>query len=453
MRAAAMERELASMRVGILVPLSDSRSGTYQHIRTLLGTLGELAHEGLLGGVVILTNQPQHPVLRESRGDGVFVVSAPLFFNEPPTLRSRLRKVARAVAPPWFRLAVRHVRNRIRPAIEPNAVAASTFLLADPVDHRLSKAAQCLDIDLLVVPYQADTAYRTGVRSVMFVLDIQHRLHPEFPEVSADGEWEARERVHANAAKHVAVLVADSEVGREDLLSAYAGCGLTEERVAVLPFLPSLNMRDEATLDEREAVRTKHRLPESYAFYPASFWPHKNHQRLVQAVALLRHQLGLDVPLVLCGSHSGELAGATFTKLMSSARDLDVLDLVQYIGRVDDEDLSALYAGATLLAMPTFFGPTNIPIVEAWCAGCPVITSDIRGVREQVGDAGILVDPESPVDIAAGIASVWDQPELRAALADRGSLKLERYSTDRYRRDLAQILAKAASIPKPDGVH
>ena len=87
-----------------------------------------------------------------------------------------------------------------------------------------------------------------------------------------------------------------------------------------------------------------------------------------------------------------------------------------------------LYAGAVGLVMPTFFGPTNIPMLEAWAFGCPVLTSDIRGIREQVGNAAILVNPRSEEAIADGIYHLWTDENLRRILADRGRRRLASYT-------------------------
>ena len=75
-------------------------------------------------------------------------------------------------------------------------------------------------------------------------------------------------------------------------------------------------------------------------------------------------------------------------------------------------DMSALYAEAAGLVMPTFFGPTNIPVLEAFALGCPVVTSDIRGIREQTDGAAILVDPRSPEAIADGLRRLLSSSEL-----------------------------------------
>ena len=105
--------------------------------------------------------------------------------------------------------------------------------------------------------------------------------------------------------------------------------------------------------------------------------------------------------------------------------------------------MSALYSGAVALVMPTFFGPTNIPVLEAWAFGCPVLTSDIRGIREQADDAAFLVNPRSVESIAEGIYRVWIDENLRCALTRAGSRRLSSYTVDDFRNRLIEIVEEA----------
>ncbi len=298
-------------------------------------------------------------------------------------------------------------------------------------------------IDLLVFTADADLAPRAGVPYVVAVHDIQHRLHPEFPEVSADGEWDRREARLRPLIEGAAVLLVDSEVGREDLLEAYGDTGIAPEAVRPLPFLPAhyLSGADTSPV-ARERVRAELRLPERFLFYPAQFWPHKNHRRIVEALALLA-EAGLRVPVVFAGTHAGELRERTFAELMAAAAEAGVDDLVHATGYVPDEAMAALYADAIALVMPTYFGPTNIPVLEAFGLGCPVITSDIRGVREQAGDAALLVDPGSAEAIAGAIRRIVTEPDLAGELAERGRARLAAYTRDDYLALLGEALAEA----------
>jgi len=132
-----------------------------------------------------------------------------------------------------------------------------------------------------------------------------------------------------------------------------------------------------------------------------------------------------------------------FRSVQEAMRRLGLEERVLSLGYVPDGDMSALYAGAVALIMPTFFGPTNIPVLEAWSFGCPVLTSDIRGIREQVGDAAVLVDPRSVESIADGIRRLWTDEGLRAALAERGRRRLQSYTPADFRARLADILDEA----------
>jgi glycosyltransferase involved in cell wall biosynthesis len=282
--------------------------------------------------------------------------------------------------------------------------------------------------DIMLYPTPLPLSFEAGVPYVMAIHDLQHRLQPEFPEVSADGEWERREYLFRNAARHAELLLADSEVGKEDILNCYGSFGATPDRVKVLPFLPASYLSAEANESQREKVRLNYQLPDRYLFYPAQFWPHKNHVRIVKALDLLKKEYHLNIPIIFCGSHVNKIREQTFHEVNSTVNRLGLNDQVRYLGYAPAEDMSVLYGEATALIMPTFFGPTNIPVLEAWAFGCPVLTSDIRGVREQAGDAALLVDPRSVESIADAIRRLWTDDNLSVTLAERGRQRLAAYT-------------------------
>jgi glycosyltransferase involved in cell wall biosynthesis len=315
------------------------------------------------------------------------------------------------------------------------------YLDPETVRHDLGLEAwfQPLRLDLMLYPVPTVSAFEISVPYVAAVHDLQHRIQPTFPEVSANGEAEAREYLFRNLVRSALLVVVDSTAGKEDVLEFY-GAHIDSERVKILPFAPPRYV-----FEPSAPPRDVHRvfdLPERYLFYPAQFWPHKNHARLVEAVALLRER-GLDVTLALSGTHDGELRTRTYADVKRLARERGVEDHVRMLGYVPDADMPALYAGAVALAMPTFFGPTNIPVLEAWAAGCPVLTSDLRGIREQVGDAALLADPRSTEALADGIARLWEHDELCVSLAELGRQRLAELTPERYRERLAAILDDA----------
>jgi glycosyltransferase involved in cell wall biosynthesis len=193
-------------------------------------------------------------------------------------------------------------------------------------------------------------------------------------------------------------------------------------------------------------VRRRYSLPDKYLFYPAQLWPHKNHLRIVEALALVRRTDGIELDLVLVGSTAGDLRGATWNDVQALASANGLRDRIHHLGYVSADELAALYRSAVALVMPTFFGPTNIPILEAWGSDCPVITSDIRGVREQAGDAALLVDPESSEAIAAAIRRLATERGLSDTLRERGRMRLAAYTRADYAARLSDILDQVESL-------
>lgn len=417
------------MRVGIVPSLNPSAGGVYQYTLTILEALAALSQQGQEEEYILFTRAEYEPLVANLNGVHWSQVSL-----QPPTFKEQVLDVLRIwVGEGWLRQAWRSMRQR------------TTRPDPERIRRRPEFAQWFKRHGVEWVLYTAPTAlsFEAGLPYVMPVHDLQHRLQPEFPEVSANGGWERREYLFRNGTRYATLILADSEVGKEDILEFYGPYGVTPDRVKVLPFLPANYLSVDVPESGRVRVRQAYRLPERYLFYPAQFWPHKNHARIVQALGLLKEEGGDEIHVVFCGSYTGEIREQTFQEAMTLAHRLGVTHQVHYLGYVPDKDMSGLYAEAVSLVMPTFFGPTNIPILEAWAFGCPVLTSDIRGVREQVGDAGLLVDHRSVEAIAEGIYRLWTSEALRRELIERGRQRLARYTPEDFRRRLADIIQEA----------
>jgi glycosyltransferase involved in cell wall biosynthesis len=113
---------------------------------------------------------------------------------------------------------------------------------------------------------------------------------------------------------------------------------------------------------------------------------------------------------------------------------------VHILGFVPSDDMAALYQNAFALTFMTFFGPDNLPPLEAFAIGCPVIASNVSGAREQLGDAALLVDPKSPEQIADAIFTLYNSPDLRKTLIDRGSERAQQWTGLDFIRGIFSVL-------------
>jgi glycosyltransferase involved in cell wall biosynthesis len=265
---------------------------------------------------------------------------------------------------------------------------------------------------------------------VTIVWDLQHRLQPVFPEVSAGGEWEKRERDFGVRLRRASAIVCGTQTGRREIAAFYQ---VPEPRIHVLP-QPTPRWALEAAPQDDAQVRRRFGLDGEYLLYPAQFWPHKNHANLLLALRRL-HDDGLALSLALVGSDKGN-AGRT----AALARRLGLERHVRFLGFVSIPELVALYRGARALSYPSFFGPDNLPPLEAFALGCPVVAAEVSGAREQLGDAALLVDATRPEELARALATVHRDEGLRAALVARGRERAARWTGADYVRGVFRIL-------------
>jgi glycosyltransferase involved in cell wall biosynthesis len=103
-------------------------------------------------------------------------------------------------------------------------------------------------------------------------------------------------------------------------------------------------------------------------------------------------------------------------------------------GFVDDEDLPALYSGASVFAFPSLYEGFGLPPLEAMACGTPVVTSNRSSLPEVVGDAGLLVNPLDIEALASAIDRLLTDPELSAGLIQRGLIRAASFSWTRTAR-------------------
>jgi len=258
-----------------------------------------------------------------------------------------------------------------------------------------------------------------------------HRYEPGFPEVSERGEYESREFHFGETVRWSRGVIVDSNVGKRQLVESYHA---DPEKVFVLPYIAPMYFYS-GTDTETDAVAHRYGLPKKFFFYPAQFFQHKNHASLVPGVERTRESHP-DVRLVLVGAKDRN----SHEEVRALVSRLNLAENVLFLGYVPDRDMPALYRLARALVMPTYFGPTNIPQLEAFATGCPVATSRIYGIPEQVGDAALLFDPASIDEIHACLEKLWTDDSLCAELSRKGRDRAARWGPPQFAARLREII-------------
>jgi glycosyltransferase involved in cell wall biosynthesis len=274
---------------------------------------------------------------------------------------------------------------------------------------------------------------RCDLPYIFTVLDIEHASQPWFPEVSAGGIWERREQHFSRYVRKATRVIAPNVAGRDQIARHYR---IEPDRVLCLGHPTPTFARDAARQDPLPRARVDQLgVRGSYLLYPAQFWPHKNHATLLRVVSELSAEGGAPYELVLVGSDKrGQLA---YVQELASAA--GITELVHFLGFVGTEELVALYQHAHALTYVSFFGPENLPPLEAFALGCPVIAADVPGAREQLGDAAIMVSPTGAGEIAQAVRRL-EETVVRRDLAARGRERAASLTPEAYVRGVLNFL-------------
>lgn len=265
---------------------------------------------------------------------------------------------------------------------------------------------------------------------IFTIWDLSHRDFVEFPEVYHNNEFNNREFLYRNAIHKAVAVITDSEYGRNNAIAYY---NASPHRIYACHFTPSINTTDENILSNIN-IKEKYNISGDYIYYPAQFWSHKNHIYILEALQILKNE-GVCVNVIFSGSNRGNLE-----YILEMAKVMGLEDLVHYIGFAPNNEIKSLYTQSLALVMPTYFGPTNIPPLEAFSLGVPVIYSDLPDLKEQVGDAALLCDLRDPASLAQQIKLLLHNTNLREELAQKGVEQLAKLNATSIMDILSAIL-------------
>jgi glycosyltransferase involved in cell wall biosynthesis len=115
---------------------------------------------------------------------------------------------------------------------------------------------------------------------------------------------------------------------------------------------------------------------------------------------------------------------------------------VHFTGHLPEEDLPALYNGASAFVFPSLYEGFGLPVLEAMACGVPVVTSNCSSLPEVAGQAAVLVDPWDVNAIAAAVRRVLEEPDLAACLRAEGLAQSQEFSWERTARETIAVYEK-----------
>ena len=239
---------------------------------------------------------------------------------------------------------------------------------------------------------------------VVTIHDLSFLSHPERTRAEIRRDYAPLAREHAHRARRIVTI---SDFTANEIV---ARLGVPRERIIVCyPGAPAW-------------LPLETRARDGYVLFLGTLEPRKNIGALLDAYERL-----IDPPpLVIAGKATDE--ARPWLERMERP---PLNRVVRRVGYVDPDKRRDLYAGARLLVQPSFEEGFGMPVLEAMTLGIPVVAANRGALPEVLGDAGLLVDPERPADLADAIAHMIADDAAADAFAARGRERAQLFDWDR----------------------
>ena len=188
-----------------------------------------------------------------------------------------------------------------------------------------------------------------------------------------------------------------------------------------------------------------------YFLFVGTIQPRKNLERLIKAYAgflsvisngernlQISHQVRDDshIPKLVLAGGKGWLAD----DILALPKKLGIESQVIFTGRVSDTDLTILYENALAFTFPSLFEGFGLPVLEAFEAKIPVITSNNSSLPEVAGDAALLVDPYKTEAIMIALLKLYNNKDMQKDLTKKGSDQLKKFSWQKCAEETLKVI-------------
>lgn len=228
-------------------------------------------------------------------------------------------------------------------------------------------------------------------------------------------------------------IIVDSQSTKNDVIRIF---GVPEDKIEVI-YLSAQGIFRIISDKQVEEVKEKFAIKGEYILAPGNQKPSKGIEYLIDAYHKLKSERKLEHDLVLTGLPSEKFKG-----VVNKIARYSLSESVRFIGQVSDDELVALYNGASVFVFPSLYEGFGLPPLEAMACETPVIASNRSSVPEVVGDAALIVDPCNTNEFADALDGVFDDQNLRSQLVERGLKRINEFSFEKFARATIAVYEK-----------
>jgi glycosyltransferase involved in cell wall biosynthesis len=236
--------------------------------------------------------------------------------------------------------------------------------------------------------------------------------------------------------RKAAAILSNSALTTDDFIRFL---NIPSEKLHTIPLGTSRDFRPIDDQLKLKAVCERYGLPRNFVLTVIKYDPRKNFSNLIAAFRILRQRL--EYKMVVVGINCRRYIGEHGLDQDGILNDLVFLDWVNH------DDLPAIYNLATCLFFPSVYEEFGLPSCEAMACGCPPVVSNTGALPDNVGEAGLIVNPFNPNEMADALERICANPELRADLARKSIERAKYFTWERCAKQTLDVLEGLVNEP------
>jgi glycosyltransferase involved in cell wall biosynthesis len=273
---------------------------------------------------------------------------------------------------------------------------------------------QKYDLIIFLGPSQM-SKFCEEVAFISNIWDLDHKKNSQFPEHNLNNIYEHKEKLFKEIVTRAFKILVPHKSNKNDLINFYKA---DENKVIVqnfIPMLPTIYNENKHNKELYKDLFKKFNLPldKIIIFYPAQFWAHKNHKYIIDAAEILKKENNKKYLFIFCGGNKGNFK---YIKDLISKKQLG--DFVKIHTFLTDDEVISFYLNSHGVIMPTYCGPTNLPIYEAFYFKKIIFYTKDLIPDDPINNHLIEIDISSPVNLCKQLEIYTDTERLNKIVLD-----------------------------------
>ena len=248
---------------------------------------------------------------------------------------------------------------------------------------------------------------------IINIWDINHKINNYFPEYKSIETYNLKERIVKRAVNNAFKIIVNSQKALEDI-KIYYNCD--PNKISIMPFrtpLPTTYENKSKEYFDEIFKKLNIKKENKIFFYPAQFWPHKNHVYLLDALKnLLKYHKKFI--LILTGDDKGNL-----DLIRKKIKKNNLEQNVKILNFLNIDEIISIYKNCDALIMPTYVARTTLPLLEALYFKIPIFYS--KNILDSEYSKYVhQFNLDSPRDLTKILKDFIDNPQKYKDIAEKG---------------------------------